>query len=94
MTNNIGKHRAESRDASGKGVDTLQRPRGSRGRIFDSLFRRWHRGSRDAAGPAAADSAVVKTARVLDELYSRSTDERARVDPGLYARYVWFGLHE
>jgi hypothetical protein len=75
-------------------VDTLQRPRrGSRNRIFDTLFHRWHRAPA-AVEPATLRSVDDETGAVLDELYSMSPTERATVDPGLYARFVWCGLHE
>lgn len=47
--------------------------------------------SRLAELRAAADRAA--TDRAIRELYGPTEDSDRRVDPALFARYVWFGLH-
>lgn len=47
--------------------------------------------SRIAEMRAAADRA--DTERAIRELYGASEEADRRVDPALFARYIWSGLH-
>jgi hypothetical protein len=70
-------------------------------RATRSMLRSAHRLFRtDSARPPATTFAHpdsppdVEMTRALDELYPKPSSDRATIDPALYERYVWFGLHQ